>query len=364
MRQVVLALGLVVALVVPLGAAQAAELERWAEVDVAPGNITVSERGHVLISLHQFFEPNVRVAEVAADGRLTPFPNPLWARGVSQAGEGVDTVLGIQAAGDLVWMLDNGMRGGQTPRLVAWDLERDALAHAIELPPPATVEGSFVNDLAVDVEAGYVYIADPAGGSDAALIAVEIETGEARRLLQGHASVVPEDVDLLIEGEPVQVRRPDGSLQRPRVGVNPIALDADGEWVYFGPMHGLSLYRVRAADLRDTGLDDEALAERVERYADKPISDGISIDTAGNIYVTDLAGSAIGVIDAQRRYRVLAADARLLWPDALSYAPDGHMYVVANQLHRSARLNAGEDVSEPPFAIFRFRPLAEGMVGR
>jgi hypothetical protein len=37
--------------------------------------------------------------------------------------------------------------------------------------------------------------------------------------------------------------------------------------------------------------------------------------------------------------------------------------VVANQLHRSAVLNAGEQTARPPYFIFRFKPLAPGIAG-
>jgi hypothetical protein len=46
---------------------------------------------------------------------------------------------------------------------------------------------------------------------------------------------------LVIDGPAVGIRRHDGSVARPRVGVNPIALDYGGEWLYVGTMHGLSM---------------------------------------------------------------------------------------------------------------------------
>jgi hypothetical protein len=54
----------------------------------------------------------------------------------------------------------------------------------------------------------------------------------------------------------------------------------------------------------------------------------------------------------------------MLWPDGFSYGPDGYFYVTVNQLHRSAVLNAGEETSEPPFLVMRFRPLAPSAIGR
>ncbi len=339
------------------------DLEIVAELDQAPGNITVTPDGQTIVSLHQFYEPNIGVATVGEDGSLEPFPNDTWSKGTERRPPRLDSVLGVQSTPDgVVWMLYNGMRRNNTPALLAWDTREDKQAHYIEMPQPITAEDSFVNDLAVDTDTDTIYIADPAGGANAALIVADIETGKAKRVLEGHESTIPEDIDLVIDGDPVEVRTEAGELIRPRIGVDPIALDADNEWLYFGPMHGESLYRVPTAVLRDG--DEEAIAAAVERYADKPICDGISMDREGNIYISDLTANAVGVITPEREYKTLVSDDRLEWPDAFSFGPDGKLYTVANQLHKSARLNAGEDESEPPFYIFRLEPLADGVVGR
>lgn len=345
------------------GAFSAPSLEVVATLEVAPGNITLTPDGRIVFSLHQFFEPEQPVAEWR-DGSLGPFP-PTDSAAPGASTLRLDSVLGIQSDRDgVVWMLDNGMRSGVVPRLVAWDTRRGRLHREIALGAPLTTENAFVNDLAVDESRNVVFIADPAGGEDAALMVVDLTDSRGRRLLQGHESVVPEDLDLVIDGEPVQIRQPDGSLVRPRVGVNPIALDGERQWLYYGPMHGRSLYRVRVADLLDEGLSPEELAARVQRYSAKPICDGISIDRDGNIYVTDVANNAIGVIDHTRRYRILVQDPRLSWPDALSFGPDQRLYTVSNQLHRSAVLHGGEQTARPPYYVFSFRPLAEGFPGR
>ncbi len=325
-----------------------------AQLAEGPGNITVTPDGVTIVSLHQFFGHEVRVARVDANGGITPFASAAK----------LDSVLGLQAdANGIVWLLDNAMRNNTTPRLVGWHARDDRLVTDIDLSA-VTTESSFLNDLAVDPGTATAYIADPAGGKDAALIVVDLETGKARRVLQGHASVVPEDIDLVIDGQPVRIAQEDGSEIRPRVGVNPIAIDAAAEWLYFGPMHGLGLYRIRTSDLRDVAQGDEGLAGRVERWADKPISDGISIDNAGNIYLGDLANNAIGVIGADRQYRPVITDSRLSWVDAFSYGPDGRLYAVINQLHRTAILNGGESATRPPYLIVGLKPIAGGVSGR
>jgi sugar lactone lactonase YvrE len=331
-------------------------LEVVAELAQAPGNITVTPAGRIVMSLHQFYEPQQRVVTLDENdsASLQPFA----------AGARVDAVLGIQADRDgVVWMLDNGMRSSKPRRLIGWDADKNRKLADINLNQ-ATPRDAFLNDLVVDRDHDAVYLADPAGGANAAIVVVDLATKKARRVLQGHDSVVPEDIDLIIDGTPVRIRTPDGNEIRPRIGINPIAADAQNEWLYYGPMHGKTLYRVRTADLRDRALSAADLAQRVETWAERPISDGIAMDSDGNIYISDVGANAVGVIDTDRKYRILVQDERLSWPDAFSFGPDGMLYVVANQLHRTAVLNAGTHTAAPPFHVFRFQPLAAGVTGR
>ncbi|MGH8613797.1 MAG: L-dopachrome tautomerase-related protein [Gammaproteobacteria bacterium] len=159
-----------------------------ARLDSAPGNITVTLDGRVIISLHQFYGPAYSVAELGEDGSLKPFPNAQFNDRTERThGVRLDSVLGIRSDGQgIVWMLDNGLRSQVVPKLVGWDSKHDKLHRVIELPPPATPPDSFVNDFAIDPKHNAIYIADPAGGSDAALIVVDLKTNRTRRVLQGH----------------------------------------------------------------------------------------------------------------------------------------------------------------------------------
>ena len=285
-----------------------------ASLSVPPGNITVSRDGRIFLILHQFHDPQDCVCELV-DGALRPFP-----RGPGAGRLGFASVLGIQIdANDQVWMLDNGTQSRFLPKLVAWDTRENRLAKVIYLPPPLTHSDSFVNDVAIDLTRNVVYISDSIQAGSA-IIRVDLGTGLATRILQGHVSVVPEDLDLVIDGMPVQIRR-DGALIRPHLGVNGIVLDAANEWLYFCPMHSTSMYRARSADLSNPELSDEELGERVERYSDKPICDGISIDRDDNLYVGDLAANGVGVIKADRSYELLIADEKLAWDRLVQLRP-------------------------------------------
>jgi sugar lactone lactonase YvrE len=350
------------------------ELEVAARLDNRPGNPALTPDGRLIVSLHPFpyGDPSpYHVVEVMEDGSTRPFPNEEWSTAPDEDGVGLTAVIGVQSdRRGVVWIMDMG--GGELPpKLVAWDTRRDELHRVITIPPHARVPNSFPQDLAIDEVRGAIFIADVGRGdlfgpSDPAIVAVELDTGYVWRALEGHQSLQPEeDVSVEIEGRPIRAENPEGEAEEPKIGLDPIVIDPANEWVYYGSIHGTSVYRVRAADLLDRSLSREELAERVERYGEKAPSDGISIDGAGNIYVTDLENNAVGVTTPDGGYRVLVRDdERLIWPDGFSYGPDGYFYVTVSQLHRSAVFNAGEETSETPFLVVRFRPLAPSAVGR
>ncbi len=79
----------------------------------------------------------------------------------------------------------------------------------------------------------------------------------------GHESVVPEQRDLVMNGKALNFTLPDAGRLKLLIGVNPIALDAADEWLYYGTMNGKSMYRIRTSDLLNTALTYDQLAQRV-----------------------------------------------------------------------------------------------------
>lgn len=323
-------------------------------LEVAPGNLTVTPAGQIIVSLHQFFQPEFPVAAVDDSGSLTEFAKDAQ----------LDSVLGVQSdENGVVWLLDNGMKSTKKARLVGYHSVREKVVADIDLTS-VMPKDAFFNDLVIDLDHEAAYLADPAGGKNAAIVVVDLKTGKARRLLEGHKSVTPEDIDLVVDGETLEIQRPDGTVQRPRVGVNPLAADARNEWLHFGPMHGSSLYRIRTESLRDPSLSPETLSRAVERFSDKPITDGISIDRKGNVYLGDLPNNAIVRISPAGEMSTIASGPELSWVNDFSFGPDGHLYAVVNQLHRSPPFGRGADLTKPPFLIIKLEPEARGIVGR
>ncbi len=341
-------------------------LELLFELPLAPAGMTMTPDGEYILSVSHEERPQNRVVEISKKGISKPFPTTP----ISQAAQGepltLDAVQGMQLDQEgVVWMLDNGRLSEAQPKIVAWDVPHNKLHRILNLTAPAVLPGSNLGDLAVEPDHPFIYLTDPAGGANAALIVLDSSTGLARRVLQGHPSVVPvAGLDLVIDGQKILTKRLDGSVADPMGGVRSLALDRHGEWLYYGPMRSLKLYRIKTEHLRNPNLSPEKLAGFVEEFSAKPLSSGISLDSKGNIYVADLPGKAIGMITANnRQYRVLISDPRLIWPDGLCFGSDGKLYFFTNILRAKPRGEQPFSADSPTNYLFRLQTPGSGRLG-
>lgn len=339
----------------------AAGLETIATFDqgTPPGNIAVGPDGRIFLSVHGFFGQPVKLVELLDDGSTRPYPDTTWAYAPKDGKHGLHDVLGLNVdKHGVLWLLD-GSGADHAGRLVGWNTKTESLHRIIYLAAPVIRSTSFLNDLAVDTTNNAIYIADTAGDGLAAMIIVDLETGQARRVLEGSKFTLPEDVDIVIDGRTMEL-----GGQPARLGINPITIDPANEWVYFGSMSGTSLYRIKTTHLMDASLDKHALENHIERYGDKPISDGITVDGGGNVYITSITDDSIGVVGKDGEYQTLFKRDDLSWPDGFAYGPDHKIYATINELHRSPVLNNGENGSQNEMKVVRFDALIEGKSGR
>ena len=359
MKNFLSATGLIALLAAPLAAG---EIETYLEFpkDMPPGNLAIGPDGRMFMSVHEFYGPELRVVEVMGDGSTKPYPTEDWARAPLEDGNGLRGVLGLRADREgILWMLD-GQGEDQTGRVVGWNTKTEKLHAIYYIGQPAARPTSFLNDLAVDREHGAIYISDTGDGVNSAIIVIDLETGRARRVLEGSAFTVPEDTPMIIDGREVKL-----GGNPAKIGINPITVDPTNTWVYFAPMTASSMYRVRTSDLLNEGLSEEELSGKVERYGDKVISDGSTVDADGNVYITAMTDNAIGVTKPDGTYEVLfQSDENLPWPDGFSMGVDGYVYATINELHRSPVLNNGEDASLGTYRIVRFPALGTAISGR
>ncbi len=155
-----------------------------------------------------------------------------------------------------------------------------------------------------------------------------------------------------------------GGLFVLKPGVDSIALDKQGEWLYFSPMAHETMFRVRTSDLNDASLSVAELSQRVERFGPKPLSDGLSMDHAGNIYITDVEHSAILALNPRGELSTVIRDNRMRWPDALSFGPDNYLYIADSAIPDLMLQSKAHIAKAAPYYLFRFKPGPSGAPGQ
>ena len=319
------------------------------------GNVAVNRDGRIFFTVHPEARPAGNKLLEYVRGAAVPFPS-----GAAQA-ELFDTVLGVAIDRyNRLWTIDHGNHGMRTARIVAIDLDTNEVLRDQKLSPDIAPAGSFLQDLQVSADGNTIVIADTSvWRKKPAIIVYDVETGNARRVLEAHASVSAEDY-LISNGGRKMVFL--GGIVALRGGIDGIALGED--WLYYGAISGSGLYRVRLRDLRDEKLPAAQLARRVERVGDKPLSDGMSVDSAGNVYITDVEHGSIFIVGPDGRLRTLIAADELRWPDALSFGPGGYLYIADSALSELILQSREHIESQGPYRIFRFRPGFEGVPGQ
>jgi sugar lactone lactonase YvrE len=335
-------------------------LEVVADLDLPPGNVAVSKSGRVFFTFHPEGRPEVKVAELVG-GKPVPYPDVAFQ---SERAEGpwFDTPLSLRIdRQDRLWVLDYGSHGAGTPRLLGFDLATDRIVHDFEFPSEVAGLGSMLNDFQVSPDGTRIYIADASiFWNHGAIVVYDVARKQARRLLDGHPSVQSRAYVARVQGRDMVVL---GAFAI-RPNVDSIALDARGEWLYFAAVTADELYRVRTKDLDDESLAPAELAERVETFAPKTESDGITMDVEDRVYLSDPGHDAVHALGPDRKLVTLVRTPRLRWPDGFSFGPDGWLYVTASSLHHVIFMSPEHVREHAPYQIFRFRPGPEGIPGR
>jgi sugar lactone lactonase YvrE len=333
--------------------AKHATLEQVAKFGHQVTGVTVSEKGRVFVNFPRWTEDSpVSVAEVMKDGSIKPYPDARWNawRNVTSddmtPGDHWVCVQSVVADGHgSVWVLDPAapahdalVPGG--PKMVRIDLATDRVAQTIAFDQSVAIPGSYLNDVRFSSDGKFAFITD--SGQRGALVVVELASGKAKRVLDGHPSTQPEKgVAVRSDGKPL--RYPDG--RKVLFSADSMALSADG-YLYWKALTGNTLYRIPAATLESRGFAGQDVAGEVQPYGQTGPSDGFWImekngkATGTQLYITSPETSAISVRDLAQgpsgTPRVLLQDARLRWPDTFSQGPDGSLYVTTSRIQDSA----------------------------
>ena len=339
-------------------------LQQVAQFEHQVTGVTVSEHGRTFVNFPRWTEDApVSVAEVMKDGSLRPYPNEQWNAWRNVRRDELDPsahwvcVQSVVADGrGSVWVVDpaapavDGLVPGG-PKLVRIDLATDRVTQVIRFGQDVAIPGSYLNDVRFSKDGKFAYLTD--AGQRGALVAVDLASGRARRVLDGHPSTQPEKgVVVRTDGRPL--RYPDG---RPVLfAADSIALSSDGAWLYWKPLTGTTLYRIDTASLTGAGLAGGDVSSRVQSYGKVGPTDGLWIGRrAGTdrdtLYITAIEDNAVKARDLSQGpaggLRTVVQDPRLRWPDTFSQGPDGSLYVTTSRIQDSAFFNRDAPLALP-----------------
>ncbi len=329
----------------PPPTATGARLQTVATFEHQVTGVTVSRDGRIFVNFPRWSEDApVSVAEVLKDGSTRPFPDERWNAWRNARKDElnprehwvcVQSVVADRQGN--VWVLDPAapaqgyvVPGG--PKLVKIDLAGGGgggrVAQVIAFDESVAPQGSYLNDVRFSPDGRRAYITD--SGAKGALVVVDLASGSARRVLDGHPSTQPEKgVQVKTDGR--VLRRTDG--RGVEFAADGIALSPDGAMLYWQAIKGRTLYRIPTAALTDASLSAQQLAARVERVGENGPADGLLIARAGRMYVTAPEDNAVKVREGGGNdVRLLVQDARLRWPDTLAEGPDGTVYVTSSRI--------------------------------
>ena len=326
----------------PPPAATGARLQTVAAFEHQVTGVTVARDGRIFVNFPRWSEDApVSVAEVLPGGGIRAFPDEGWnawrnARKdeLDAAGHWVCVQSVVADRQGNLWVLDAAAPAQAAvvpkgPKLVRIELATNRVAQRIAFDESVAPQGSYLNDVRFSPDGRHAFITD--SGARGALVVVDLASGRARRVLDGHPSTQTEkDVQVKVDGR--VLRRTDG--RGVEFSADGIALSPDGALLYWQAIKGRTLYRIPTAALVDAALAPSQLAGRVERVGDNGPADGLLIARDGRMYITAPEDNAVKVRDGggSAPVRLLVQDARLRWPDTLAEGPDGTVYVTSSRI--------------------------------
>ena len=326
------------------------QLEQVAEFPHQVTGVAVGKDGRIFVNFPRWTEDSpVSVAEVAPDGTVKPYPNEewnVWRNARKDELTAADHWVCVQSVvadeqGSL-WVLDPAapaqgavVRGG--PKLVRIDLATNSVARTIPFDETVAPQGSYLNDVRFSPDGNHAYITD--SGAMGALVVVDLASGKARRVLDGHPATQPEK-GLVVKADGRELRRPDG--RGVEFAADGIALSRDGRHLYWQAIKGRTLYRIATKALDAAVLAEVAdVSGEVEAYGRNGVADGLHIGReSGRLYVTAPEENAVKVRDLDAGPNgaptILVQDDRLRWPDSFAEGPQGSIYVTTSRVQDSA----------------------------
>jgi len=327
--------------------------------------IAMSRTGRRFVSSPNWHDGhNWSVAELKPDGSVTPYPDLFWNRfdarlSLPPSSQFVCVQSVYVDAADRLWVLDPAspklagvVPGG--PKLVQFDLTTDRAVRVIPFDDSIAPKASYLNDVRIDVRQNVAYVSDSGLG---AIVVVDLESGNARRVLADDPRTKAEDIVPIIEGRELRFSSGPNAGKVPQIHSDGIALSTDGEWLYWQALTARTLYRVPTNVLRDPTSTNERITAAVKSLGPSVMTDGMEIDSRGALYFTALEKGAIMTRAPDGQMRTVANDPRIIWPDSFAFGPGNSLYFTTAQINRTSWFSPGGTMPTSPYFVFQI-PVA------
>jgi sugar lactone lactonase YvrE len=200
-----------------------------------------------------------------------------------------------------------------------------------------------MNDLRFDLRPnvtssgkGVVFIVDSFNEERPGFIMLDLGTGKSWRRLTQHPSTlrVYDNVGMY-QNTVFYQKPPKGQLTHLPKGNDGATISADGEMMYYSPMTSDNLYSIPTKRLLDNSvpLAEQAASNAVSDLGQRGgLANGFESDSNGLIYMAMPESNAINIYDPKTlQTTTFVRDPRILWPDSMTVAEDGYLYVNINQ---------------------------------
>jgi sugar lactone lactonase YvrE len=332
----------------------------------------VDSKGNIYVSTARWGGPEIpatlsKLVKKGGQWKLQPFPSKAM-NDLANA-KGLKAVLGFEIdRNDVMWILDQGHVAGAPSKpgdekLVGWDLKSGKEVARYEFSDAdSDKKCSFLNDVAVDNDAGAVYISDsgifcsPLKGG---ILVYNIKTRQAKRVLSAPEFVNDEAFSFKIHDRDV-LKAKDGKPNGMKTGADGIALSGDKKTLYWTNLTGNRLLSLPTALIRDFSKSEDDIKKAVKVEATLPSNtDGMTADRGNNLYMTALTLNGIMKRDAKTgEVSTLVSSDDISWPDTLAWGPGGSLYLVSNHLH--LWVDGDMDFDKPAVPNFRIYRMKLG----
>ena len=318
--------------------------------------VAVSKEGRIFTN-YPLWSPThgLSVVEVNGNKRKTPFPDSL-SNSWQAPDSGMNKWVCVQAVriddSNFLWVVDPAspfQKGvyNQCQKLVKISLVTGQTVRSYPLAG-ATDNQAYLNDVRIDNLSHTAYLTN---SSEGGIVVLDLTSGKARQVLQGHYSVAADpNYAFSIDGKPVKKKGVDF-----KGNSDGLALTADGKFLYYKALTDDKLYRIETGFLRDTAMDMLTLGTKVQDLGHFTTSDGMEVDPAGNVYLGDLEKHRIVRVDTALRMNIVLQDDRLIWPDSYQISTDGFLFVSCSQINNQPDFNDGVNKRTSPYMIFKIK---------